>query len=182
MKREEFSNFLNKKLVYLVDSEKEKEINKYISVIDNYKNMGQTEEEAIATFGDPDDLVRAIYLSHGLDYGKLFGATSTKGNFRTALKNFTNNILGTDKSKAGKSLLYVLYLVVLVILLKVVFIFIRDNAEGIFTSISTSNTFLKVYYIIFEVLYFTTGIFLFKYLFTKRFNANRWWKSSFLLH
>ena len=80
MNKREFFNFLNEKLCYLVDNVKTEEIKKYESVIDNYINMGQTEETAISSFGDPEDLVKAIYLSHGLDYKKLSdGKLSGKG-------------------------------------------------------------------------------------------------------
>ena len=74
MDKKKFLDLLNNKLYYLVESEREKEINKYSSVIDNYVNMGQSETDAVNSLGNLEDLVLSIYLSHGLDYKKiLFG-------------------------------------------------------------------------------------------------------------
>jgi len=169
MDKVKFLDFLNNKLYYLVDSEKEKEISKYSSVIDNYVNMGQSEVDAVATFGNPDDLVSAIYLSHGLDYKKIYsGKVSGKG-FIGALKNFYNLLTNKDKKKAGNALLYFLYLVLLVILLKIVFIFVRDMGLQIFDDITTNSVVDRIYSISFNVIYIVCAILLFTKLFIKKF-------------
>ena len=87
------------------------------------------------------------------------------------LKNFGKIIAGYDKKKARSSLLYVLYLVVLVVLLKVVFIFIRDNGYNFFQELFTNNVFSKVYYAFFEVAYYVTAVIVFIKMFTKKFNS-----------
>ena len=154
MNKKDFIKFLDEKLFYLVDTEKQKEIEKYTSVIDSYGNMGQTEEVALSSLGNPDDEQKS----------------SLKG-FKGALKNFGKIIAGYDKKKARSSLLYVLYLVVHVVLLKVVFIFIRDNGYNFFQELFTNNVFSKVYYAFFEVAYYVTAVIVFIKMFTKKFNS-----------
>lgn len=169
MDKGKFLDFLNSRLYYLVDSEKVKEINKYSSVIDNYVNMGQSETDAIASLGNPDDLISAIYLSHGLDYKKIYsGKISGKG-FTGALKNFYSLLTNKDKKKVGNALLYFLYIVILIILLKIVFIFVRDIGLQIFDDIATNSVVDRIYSITFNVLYVICAILLFTKLFIKKF-------------
>ena len=169
MNKKEFVDYLNTKLIYLVDSEKNKEIDKYVSVIDNYIKMGQTETDAVASFGDPNDLVTAIYLSHGLDYKKLYtGGTSFKG-FKGALKRFFNIISGQDKKEAKNAILYVLYLILLVILLKIGFILVRDTLSTMIEDLLGNGIINKIYYLSFEIIYVLCAILVFVKMFTKKF-------------
>ena len=170
MNKKDFLNYLDSKLTYLVESEKNKEIEKYSSVIDNYVSMGQTEEDAISSFGNVDDLVKAVYLSRGLDYNKLIDQKTSLKGFKGALKNFIKEIQSEDKKKARNAILFMLYMVLLIIFLKVIFILIRDNGEGLFSGIFSGKYFSKIYYIIFELLYIVTSIIVFMKMFTKRFN------------
>lgn len=170
MNKKDFLSFLEEKLYYLVDNVRSEEIKKYESVIDNYTNMGQAEEVAIASFGEPEDLVKAIYLSHGLDYKKLStGNTSLKG-VKGSFKNFYTIITGNDKKKVRNAILSFLYIILLIILLKIVFIFIRDMGSQIFSDMFTNRTFSKVYDISFEVLYVLVAIIVFFKMFTKKFS------------
>lgn len=171
MNKKDFISYLDSKLVYLVDTEKNKEIEKYSAVIDNYISMGQTEEAAVNSLGNVDDLVKAVYLSRGLDYKKLFDQkTSIKG-LKGAFKNFVKTLQGTDKKKAKNAILYLLYLIVLIILLKVGFILVRDNGSSFFSELFTNKYFSKIYYLVFEILYIITSIIVFIKMFTKRFNS-----------
>lgn len=170
MNKKAFLDFMNDKLYYLVDNIRNDEISKYESVIDNYVNMGQSEENAIASFGDPEDLVKAIYLSHGLDYKKIFsGKTSSKG-LKSSFKNFYSIVTGNDKKKARSAILSFLYIILLIILLKVVFIFVRDMGSQMFSDIISGKLFAKVYDITFEVLYILVAIIVFFKTFARKFN------------
>lgn len=169
MDKNKFIETLNLKLDYLVETEKNKEIEKYKSVIDNYVNMGQSEVEAVSSLGSVDDLVSAIYLSHGLDYKKISTGKVTGKGLKIAFKNFYNAVTNKDKKVAGSALLYFLYLILLIILLKVVFIFIRDMGSQVFSDISVNSTVDKIYGIIFNVLYIASAILLFIKLFVKKF-------------
>lgn len=170
MNKESFVSLLEDKLFYLVENVRNEEINKYVTVIDNYVNMGQSEENAIATFGNLDDLVKAIYLSHGLDYKKIYsGKVSGKG-LKNAFKNFYSLISGNDKRKMKNAILYFLYIILLVVLLKIVFIFIRDMGSQMFSDLFSNHTFSKIYDISFEVLYVLVAIIVFFKMFTKKFN------------
>ena len=171
MNKEEFIKYLDSKLSYLVDEEKAKELDKYSKVIDNYVSMGQSEADAIGTFGNPDDLVMAIYLSHGLNYKKLYGRNVVENSMKSAIKNFGKKLTGEDKKEMGSSLLYLLYLILLVILIKVAFIFVRDMGETFYSSIFTGKVAYKIYGAVFEVLYIATAIYLFIHLFKKRFSS-----------
>lgn len=169
MNKKDFLSFLDEKLYYLVDNIKNDEIKKYELFIDNYVNMGQSEIDAIASFGDPEDLVKAIYLSHGLDYKKLYdGKLSGKG-IKSSFKNFYTIVSGSDKKKMKTAILSLLYIVLLVALLKIVFIFVRDMGNTIFSDMFSSKTFSKIYDLTFEVLYILVAILVFIKMFTKRF-------------
>lgn len=169
MNKKEFTDFLNAKLVYLVENVKNQEINKYISVVDNYTNMGQTEEAAIASFGDPNDLVTAIYLSHGIDYKKLYtGGTSLKG-FKGAIKNFFRIISGSDKKQAKNAILYFLYLILLVIIIRIPLILIRDVLSTMLEDLISNGIVNKLYYLGFNIIYVLLAILVFTKMFTKRF-------------
>lgn len=162
--------FLEEKLVFLVDNEKTKEIKKYTDVIDSYVKLGQSEVDAVASLGDLDDLVLAIYLSHGLDYKKLMsGKISGKG-FIGALKNFFRILSSPDKKNARDAILYLIYLILIVVLMKVVFILLRDISFNIFNEIFSGNLFDKVYYILFEVVYIFSALLVFISSFIKRFS------------
>lgn len=170
MNKKEFTDLLEEKLYYLVDNIKKDEISKYEQVIDNYVNMGQSEENAVASFGNVDDLVKAIYLSHGLDYKKLFSSKlSTKG-IKGSFKSFYASITGNDKKKARNALINFLYIILLIILLKIVFIFIRDMGSQMFSDLISNKTISKIYDVTFEVLYVLVAIGVFFKMFTKKFN------------
>lgn len=169
MDKKKFLDFLSSKLYYLVDSEKNKEINKYSSVIDNYISMGQSEVDAVSSLGNPEDLVLSIYLSYGLDYKKIYGGKMSGKGFIGALKNFYSLLTNKDKKKAINALLYFIYLVLLVILLKVVFIFVRDIGLQIFDEITTNSVVDRIYSVTFNILYVVCAILLFVKLFIKKF-------------
>ena len=78
---------------------------------------------------------------------------------------------GFDKKKARNSILYVLYLLVFVVLLKIAFIFVRDNGANFFGEIFTNSVFDKIYYAFFEVAYYITAVIVFIKMFTKKFNS-----------
>lgn len=170
MNKEEFITLLEDKLYYLVDNVKKEEISKYEQVIDNYINMGQSEENAVASFGNVDDLVKAIYLSHGLDYKKLFNSKLTTKGIKGSFKSFYTLVTGNDKKKARNALLTFLYIILLIILLKIVFIFIRDMGSQMFTDLFSNKTISKIYDLSFEVLYVLIAIVVFFKMFTKKFN------------
>ena len=173
MDKSSFLSLLDKKLCYLVEPEKEKEISKYTSVIDNYINMGQSETDAVSSLGDVDALVTAIYLSHGLDYKKLNGSDGAISGDNNPFKNFYKLITSKDKKTAGNALLYFVYLILLVILLKVVFILIRDVSSSVFNDVISSPKFNKIYSLCFDLIYIVCAIILFWKLFKKKFGNNK---------
>ena len=170
MNKKEFTNQLEDKLCFLVEYARLEEIHKYENVVDNYINMGQTEENAVASLGNIDDLVTAIYLSHGLDYKKLFTNKLTSKSLKSSFKNFYFLITGNDKRKAKNAIFYFLYLILFIILLKIVFIFVRDMGSQIFSDLINDKTFSKIYYVSFEVFYVFVAIIVFFKMFSKKFN------------
>ena len=169
MNKKEFVDYLNDKLFYLVENEKNKVIEKYVSVIDNYVNMGQTEEQAIAAFGNIDDIVIATYLSHGLDYKKIADNKVSAKGLKGAVKNFFNIITGHDKKSARSAIFYLIYIILIAILVKVLFIIVRDQGSTIFSDLISSSVANKAYYAFFEVIYIIVAFILFIKMFTKRF-------------
>ena len=170
MNKSAFVKYLTDKLYYLVDKEREKEINSYVSVIDNYVSMGQSEEDAIASFGNVDDLVTAIYLSHGLDYKKVYSGKVSGKSLISSFKNFFNEITHKERKVAFNAILYFIYIIFLIILLNIVFIFVRDIGLEVFSDITKYPVVEKIYSVTFNVLYAVCAIILFIKLFTKRFN------------
>ena len=169
MNKKDFLKFLEDKLFYLTDNIKTSEIDKYTNVIDSYIGMGQTEEAAVSSLGDPSDLVMAIYLSHGLDYKKLSAGTMSASGIKGAFKNFYMILTGQDKSKMKNAIIYFLYLIFLIIILKIVFIFVRDMGLNVFNEITDSKLANKIYSLVFEVGYIVTAILVFFKSFTKKF-------------
>lgn len=169
MNKKEFVDFLNNKLYFLVEGAKNKEIKQYEDVIDNYVNMGQTEEASVSSLGDPEDLVKAIYLSHGLDYKKIYNGKTSKNDIKNSFHNFYQILTGNDKKKAKNAILYLVYLILLVILLKVVFIVVRDQGSQFLSELITNNLASKVYYITFEAGYIITALIVFFKSFAKKF-------------
>lgn len=170
MNKKDFLNTLSDKLYFLVDSEKDKELNKYNVLIDNYVNMGQTEDVVISSLGDINDLVTAIYLSHGLDYKKIYTGRMSFTGIKGSFKNFFGILSGNDKKGARNAILYFLYIILLVIILKIAFIFVRDIITQVFPDITSNKVVDKVYYLFFEITYVIAAIVLFLKLFTKKFS------------
>lgn len=170
MDKKGFIDFLTTKLDYLVENEKNKEITKYTSFIDNFINMGQSEVDAVKSLGDPNDLVTAIYLSHGLDVKKLFGDNYSGKGIKAAFKNFYKTLTGQDRKKSRNALIYMIYLVLLCVIIKVLFIFVRDELSSMFGFINSSKIGDKIYYITFELLYILTAVLIFIKSMKKRFN------------
>jgi len=170
MDKKGFISFLSEKLYFLVENERLKEINKYTSFIDNFISMGQSEEDAVKSLGNPDDLVTAIYLSHGLDVKKLYGDNYTGKGIKAAFKNFYKTLTGQDRKKSRNALIYMLYLIILCLIIKILFIFVRDELSTLFGSLTSSKLGDKIYYITFEVLYIVSAIIIFIKSMKKRFN------------
>ena len=174
MNKDQFVELLNKKLFYLVDNEREKEVNKYISAIDNYVNMGQDEAFVINNFGNIDDLVTAIYLSHGLDYKKLFDKSYDDSNYdKGAFKNFISLLTSKNNKASRNAIFYVVYIFLLVILLKVFFIFVRDIGSQIFADMFKNKSFDKYYTLGFEIAYYLVAIMVFVFMFKKKFGNKK---------
>lgn len=170
MDKKGFIDFLTTKLDYLVENEKNKEIAKYTSFIDNFINMGQTELDAVKSLGDPNDLVTAIYLSHGLDVKKIFGDNYSGKGIKAAFSNFYKTLTGQDRKKSRNALIYMIYLILLCVIIKVLFIFVRDELSSVFSFLTSTKVGDKIYYITFEVLYILTAILVFIKSMKKRFN------------
>lgn len=170
MNKKVFIDLMNDKLFYLVDNIRNEEISKYEAVIDNYVKMGQSEENAVASFGNIDDLVKAIYLSHGLDYKKIFSSKISSKGIKSSFKNFYSLLTGRDKVKARNAILSFLYIILIVILLKIVFIFISDMGSSLFNDLFTNKLFSKIYDVSFQVLYILVAVVVFFKMFTKKFN------------
>lgn len=171
MNKKVFLDTLSQKLCYLVDAEKNKELEKYEKVVDNYISLGQSEEEAVSSLGNVEDLIKAIYLSRGLDYSKLGTTKFTGQGFKNATKNFMNVLSGKDKKLIKSSLLYLVYLIILIILLKVIFIY-AESVIGNFLSDALANvTFNKMYYLSFDIIYVICAVVIFAKMFTKKFTS-----------
>ena len=67
MNKNEFINYIENRLSILKKEERDDIINEYIQHIDNKLAEGLSEKDAVATLGDPEDLVRDILQAYNVD-------------------------------------------------------------------------------------------------------------------
>ncbi len=142
MNEELFIKALNKYLNHLTFKEKKEELAKYHN-LDNYDL-------------NPIEVANKIYESKGIKYRvtshiKLFNATNT----------IINNLAKKDQKITKNILLFFLYLLVLLIVIKIPFIYVRDIIGTLFSSALSDDLAYTIWALIFEFLYALTTIIIF---------------------
>ena len=139
MNNEEFVKVLKKKLKYLTDEAQEEEIKKYQNT--NTNNINVIEE------------ANKIYKKRGLKITVKKNIT-----FIESIRTVIEIIKGNNKEDKKSIISYLVYLLLLIILIKIPFIYIRDLALEIISSISQNRIYIKLCNFSIELLYAITAI------------------------
>ena len=103
---------------------------------------------------NPEDIANSIYQKRGLNI-KVTKKSSFLDSVATIIEAFK------DKKNIGNLVLFFLYVFVLIILIKISFIFIRDMISSIFNVIISSEIVYTIWNLTFELLYAVTAILIF---------------------
>lgn len=158
MSRDKFLNTLRKRLSFLSQSEKEKEVLYYINEIDK---TNKPDEEIIKSFGTMEDIVKKICEKHGIDYKtvapkKFFGGFQE---FYDALLTLGTIFKQSDNQKRSKLIFDILFLIVITCVLKIPFLFVRDLGDSFIQAFLAGNiNFLAIWGLLNELLYVVVAL------------------------
>lgn len=142
MKKEEFLKELKYQLRYLNKNIQEEELKSYEN-LENYNFK-------------PEEIANSIYQKRGLNI---------KVTKKTSLFDSISTIIDALKSKNKKVLLdllfFFLYMFILIILIKIPFIYVRDIISTFFNVLVSNDTLYLVWNLTFELLYAITAILIF---------------------
>lgn len=142
MKKEEFLKELKYQLRYLNKNIQEEELKSYEN-LENYNLK-------------PEEIANSIYQKRGLNI---------KVTKKTSLFDSISTIIDALKSKNKKVLLdllfFFLYMFILIILIKIPFIYVRDIISTFFNVLVSNDTLYLVWNLTFELLYAITAILIF---------------------
>ncbi|MEG0980871.1 MAG: DUF1700 domain-containing protein [Erysipelotrichaceae bacterium] len=141
MKKDEFLSILNHRLQVIDDKERKDIIDEYENHIDMRIHEGKSEEEAIADFGDLDELIDDILAAYKIDSKKVNQNNDQKINdFLDRLFNSFQRFIGSFTSLNGDAILHLMFefIVVLILLwvLKIFFWVVGDIGSSILRSIA----------------------------------------------
>ena len=143
MNKEEFLKELSNYLKKLTDEAREEELKKYAN-LKNY-NLNPLEE------------ANKIYASRGIKY-----EINKNISFYNAVETFINTMRSKDPKKIQNLIFFFIYLFLLLIFIKIPFIYVRDIISSLLNPIFASNPNLDLIWgVIIEILYAITTIILF---------------------
>ena len=139
MDKEKFLKELKYQLRYLNKEAQEEELK-------NYENLQDYNLKA-------EDIANEIYKKRGLNL-----KVRKKTSFLDSVSIIIEEIKSKDKKILIDLLLFFLYMFVLIILIKIPFIYVRDIISSIFTVIINNDTIYVIWNLSFELLYAITAI------------------------
>ena len=142
MNKEKFLKELKYQLRYLNKETKQEELKKYEN-LEEY-NL-KPEEEA-----------NKIYQNRGLNI-----KVTKKTSFLDSVSTIINAIKSKNKKFRTDILLFFIYMFILIILIKIPFIYIRDTISTIFSVLVTNDLLYTIWNLSFELLYALTAILIF---------------------
>lgn len=143
MTKEQFLKELEHNLKYLTKKVRIEELKNYQNVT-NYNDL------------NPIIIANEIYQKRGMKitiYDKI--------KFLDAVNILISNLQSKDKDKLKNVLLFFLYMFILVILIKVPFIYVRDIISNIFNDIFKNDNIYTIWALSFELIYAITAIIIF---------------------
>ncbi len=142
MNKEQFLKELNKNLNRLPSKIRKEELKAYENLTDY--NL------------DPINEANIIYNKRGINY-----TVTEKISLMNAASILTNKLQSKDKDAIKSILLFFLYLLFLLIVIKIPFIYVRDIISNMFAEFLQINNLYSIWYLIFEILYAITTIIIF---------------------
>ena len=142
MDKEKFLKELKYQLRYLNKEAQEEELK-------NYENLQDYNLKA-------EDIANEIYKKRGLNL-----KVRKKTSFLDSVSIIIEEIKSKDKKILIDLLLFFLYMFVLIILIKIPFIYVRDIISSIFSVIGSNNIIYTIWNLLFELLYAITAILIF---------------------
>lgn len=142
MNKEQFLKELKYQLRYLSKEAQEEELK-------NYENL---EDYNLKT----EDIANSIYQKRGLNL-----KVNKKTSFLDSVSIIIDKLRSKDKKIIIDFLLFFLYMFILIILIKIPFIYVRDIVSSIVNVINSNNVFYTIWNLLFELLYAITAIFIF---------------------
>lgn len=143
MNKEKFIKELKYQLRYLNKETQEEELKNYEN-LDDYNNL------------KPEEIANSIYQKRGLNI-----KVAKKTSFLDSVSTIIEAIKSKDKKVLINLLLFFLYAFLLIILIKIPFIYVRDTISTIFSVLVTNNIISTIWNLAFELLYAITAILLF---------------------
>ncbi len=143
MNKEKFIKELKYQIRYLNKETQEEELKNYEN-LDDYNNL------------KPEEIANSIYQKRGLNI-----KVAKKTSFLDSVSTIIEAIKSKDKKVLINLLLFFLYAFLLIILIKIPFIYVRDTISTIFSVLVTNNIISTIWNLAFELLYAITAILLF---------------------
>ena len=142
MNKEKFLKELTYQLRYLNEEAKKEELK-------NYENLSDYNLK-------PEEEANKIYQKRGLSV-----KVTKKSSFLDSVATIIDVIKNKNKKQILNILLFFVYMFVLIILIKIPFIYIRDTVSTIFNVIITNDTLYTIWNLAFEILSAITAILVF---------------------
>ncbi len=139
MNKEEFLKKLERRLKFLTDEAKKEELKKYEN-LNNYDLEISNE-------------VNKIYEARGLNI-----KINKDLSLIEAIGIIIDKLKIRDKKILGDIILFFVYLLLFIILIKIPFIFVRDMISSIFNVLVTNETLYTIWNLAFELLYAIAAI------------------------
>lgn len=143
MTKEQFLKELEHNLKYLTKKVRIEELNNYQNIT-NYNDL------------NPIIIANEIYQKRGMKI-----TIHDKIKFLDAVNILISNLQSKDKDKLKNVLLFFLYMFILVILIKIPFIYVRDIISNIFNDIFKNDNIYTIWALSFELIYAITAIIIF---------------------
>ena len=142
MDKEKFLKELKYQLRYLNNTTKEEELK-------NYENLQDYNLK-------PEEEANKIYQKRGLNI-----KVTKKTSFLDAVSTIIDIIKTKNKKSVLDIVLFFIYMFILIILIKIPFIYVRDIISTIFGVLITNNILGTIWNLAFELLYALTAILIF---------------------
>ena len=142
MNKEQFLKELNYQLRYLNQETKQEELKAY---------------ENLASYNlKPEEEANKIYQKRGLNI-----KVTKKTSFLDSVAVIIDVIKNKNKKQILDIVLFFIYTFILIILIKIPFIYIRDTISTIFNVLVTNDLLYTIWNLTFEILYAITAILIF---------------------
>lgn len=188
MNKEEFLKKLRKKIDILEESEVEDIIEEYSGFIDEKVNQGFTEEEAVKSMGDINELAGELLSAYKIKNTEDKNG-ETLNRFIDEFLNIIENIINIFANKSLKDIIKfiieIICIFIIIAICKIPFGFIKFMGSEILREFSTIFGTSGVYYFIvnignffLEICYLIFAVILFIKLFQKKFLNNIEWTTN----